>query len=178
MDFLEFFDVSFLPYLSLGKLCEELSTTVGQGILYDTFLVQNTKWLWLVNNIVTTMNSDNMLCGCLGLFPSYVALILNSVKQIVFYVLCKKRLRCASYLEKCVAGKECTFKLSTDNYFVLTSGKDEVIIEFQSRFFGGKLMSQLIFAQSVLKNIKLSSLTYGVVCINKRLTYVTNETLR
>ena len=67
-------------------------------------------------------------------------------------MLCNKRnLRCVSYLEKCVAGKECTFKLRSDNYFVLTSGKGEVIIEFQSRYFGGKLMSKLIFAQSVLK---------------------------
>jgi len=177
MDFLEFSDVSFLPYLSLGKLCEDLNTTVGQGIWYDTFQVQNTKWLWLMNDIVTIMNSDNMLCGCFGLFPSYVAGILNSVKEINFYVVCnKRRLRCASYLEKCVAGKECTFKLRSDNYFVLTSGKGEVIIEFQSRYFGGKLMSKLIFAQSVLKT-KLSSLAYGVVCINKRLTYITNETL-
>ena len=63
------------------------------------------------------------------------------------------------------------------NYFVLTSGKEEVVISFQSRFFGGKLPSELIFAQSVLKQIKLSSLAYGVVCINKRLTYITNETL-
>ena len=70
------------------------------------------------------------------LYPSYVAGILNSVKEINFYVLSnKRRLWCASYLEKCVAGKECTFKLCTDNYFVLTSGKEEVIIEFQSRFF-------------------------------------------
>ena len=38
-------------------------------------------------------------------------------------------------------------------------------------------MSELIFAQSVLKNIQLSSLVYGVVCIKKRLTYITNETL-
>jgi len=152
MDFLEFSDVSFLPYLSLGKLCEELNTTVGQGIWYDTFQVQNTKWLWLVNNIVTTMNSDNMLCGCFGLFPSYVAGILNSVKQIDFYVLCnKRRLRCAGYLVKCVAGKECTFKLSTDNYFVLTSSKELVIIEIHSRFYGGKLPSEPIFAQSELK---------------------------
>jgi hypothetical protein len=68
-------------------------------------------------------------------------------------VLCnKRRLRCASYLEKCVAGKECTFKLCADNYFVLASGKAEVIIDFYSRFFGGKLPSELIFAQSVLKN--------------------------
>ena len=158
MDFIEFTHVSFIPYLSLGKLCEELNTTVGQGIWYDTFQVQNTEWLWLVNDIVTTMNSDNMLCGCFGLFPSYVAGILNSVKEINFYVLCNKRnLRCASCFEKCVAGKECTFKLRTDNYFVLASGKEEVVISFQSRYFRGKLMSELIFAQSVLKrdvNIK------------------------
>ena len=159
-------------------MCEELNTTVGQGIWYDTFQVQNTKWLWLVNGIVTTMNSNNVLCASFGLFPSYVAGILNSVKEINFYVLCnKRRLRCASYLETCVAGKEWIFKLTTDNYFVLTSGKKEVIIENHSRFFGGKLMSELIFAQSVLKNIKLSSLAYGVVCINKRLTYITNDTL-
>jgi len=41
---------------------------------------------------------------------------------------------------------------------VLTSGKEEIIIEIHSRFYGGKLPSELIFAQSVLKKIKLSSL--------------------
>jgi hypothetical protein len=66
-----------------------LNTTVGQGIWYDTFQVQNTKWLWLVNNIVTTMYSDNMICGCFGIFPSYVAGILNSVKKSIsmFFVI-------------------------------------------------------------------------------------------
>jgi len=43
------YHVSFLPYLSLEKLCKELNTTVGQGIWYHTLQVQNTKWLWLVN---------------------------------------------------------------------------------------------------------------------------------
>jgi hypothetical protein len=86
----------------------------------------------MVNDIVTTINSDNVQCAPFRLFPSYVAGILNSVKEINFYVLCnKKRLRCASYLEKCIAGKKCTFKLRTDNYFLLTSGKEEVVIEFQ-----------------------------------------------
>jgi hypothetical protein len=52
----------------------------------------------------------------------------QSVKEINLYVLCnKKRLRCASYLGKCVVGKECTFKSRTDNYFVLTSGNKEVL---------------------------------------------------
>jgi hypothetical protein len=115
MDFLEFTDISFLPNSSIGKLCVDWNSTVGQGIWYDTFQVQNTKWLWLVNDIVTTMNSDNIHCGCFGLYPSYVAEILNSVKEINFYVLCNKRLRCASYLEKCVAEKECIFKLRTGN---------------------------------------------------------------
>jgi hypothetical protein len=59
---------------------------------------------------------------------------------------------------------------------VLTSGKEDVVISFQSRFFGGKLPSELIFAKSMLK-IQLSSLAYGVVCINKLLTCITNDTL-
>jgi len=101
MDFLEFTDVSFLPNLSFGKLCENLNTTVGQGIWYDTFQFQNKKWLWLVNDIVTTMNSNNVLCASFELFPSYVAGILNSVQEVNFYALCsKRRLQCASYLEK------------------------------------------------------------------------------
>jgi hypothetical protein len=106
MNFLEFTDFSFLPNSSIGKLCEDLNSTVRQGNWYDTFQVQNTKWLWLVNDIVTTINSDNMLCGCFGLFPSYAAEILNSVKEINFYVLCnKRRLRCVSYLENVLLEK-------------------------------------------------------------------------
>jgi len=178
MDFLEFTYVSFLPNLSIGKLCEDLNTTVRQGTWYDTFQVQNTKWLWLVNDIVTTMNSNNVLCASFGLFPSSVAGILNSVKEINFYALCnKRRLRCASYLEKCIAGTECTFKLRTNNYFVLTSGKEEVVISFQSRFFWWKTPVRTNICPKCLKNIKLSSVAYGVMCINKRLTYITNETL-
>ena len=64
-------------------MCEDLNTTVGQGIWYDTFQVQNTKWLWLVNDIVTTMKSNNVLCASFGIFPSYVAGILNSVKKSI-----------------------------------------------------------------------------------------------
>jgi len=48
MNFLEFTDFSFLPYLSLGKFYEDLNTIIGQDIWYDTFQVQNTKWLWLL----------------------------------------------------------------------------------------------------------------------------------
>jgi len=80
------------------ELCEVLNTIVGEGIWYDTFQVQNTKWLRLVNYIVTTINSDNVLCASFGLYPSYVAGILNSVKEINFYVLCDKYKNCAKYI--------------------------------------------------------------------------------
>ena len=52
------------------------------------------------------------------------------------------------------------------NYFVLTSGKEEVVISFQSRFFGGKLPSELIFAQNVLINIYRLWLTVLYASIN------------
>jgi len=78
--------------------------------LYDTLQVKNTKWLWLVNDIVTIVNSDNVLCGSFGLYPSYVAGILISVKEIHFYVLCSEKLNYADYVEKYVAVK-CTVLL-------------------------------------------------------------------
>jgi hypothetical protein len=103
------------------------------------------------------MNSNNILCASFGLFPSYVAGILNSVKEISFYALCnKKDYDVLSTLKNILLG-ECTCKLRTDNYFVLTSGNEEVI-SFQSRFFGGKLPSELIFAQSLLKIAIVSGL--------------------
>jgi len=45
-----------------------------------------------VNDIVTTMKSDKELCGSFGQYPSYVAGILNCVKEIHFYVLCSEHL--------------------------------------------------------------------------------------
>ena len=105
MDFLEFANISLLPNASIGRLFEDFNNIVGHGIWYDTFQVQNTEWLWLVNDIVTTMNSDKVLCGCFGLYPSYVADILNSVKEIHFYVLCSKKLHYAEYIEKRNAGE-------------------------------------------------------------------------
>lgn len=92
MDFLHFTSVSFEPGANIGQLCEDLHKIIGQGIYYDTFKIQNTKWLWLVNDIVAVMKNDKILCGCLGLFPTRVAGILNSVKEIHFYALCEKEL--------------------------------------------------------------------------------------
>jgi len=90
MDFPDYSDVTFLPNSSIGELCEDLNTIVGQGIWYDTFQVQITEWLWPVNYIVTTSNSDDVLCDTFGIYRSYAAGILNSVKQMNFYVLSHK----------------------------------------------------------------------------------------
>ena len=141
--------VSFLPNSSIGKLCKDLNTIVGKGIWYDTFQVHNTKWLWLVNDIATTFNSHNVLGATSGRYPSYVAGILNS-KKIDSYVLWNKHINYAKYIKQCIA-KKCTFKLRTHNYFVL-SGCDRVKISFQSKFISYELPSEIIFAQSVLKN--------------------------
>jgi hypothetical protein len=133
------------------------------------------------------MNSDNVLCGSFGLYPSYVAAILNSVQEIHFYVLCYKHINYTKYILKYIAGKECIFKLLTkhlsklvrEQNFQLSSAWDTVEISFEARLMHGQLPSELIFAQSVLKRLRLSSLANGIVCINKRVTYlyITNEVL-
>jgi hypothetical protein len=87
MDFLDFRNVSYLQICSIGRLCEDLNNIVGQGVWCETFQIQSTKWLWFVNDIVTTVNTDKVSCGSFALYPSYAAGILNSVKQIHFHVL-------------------------------------------------------------------------------------------
>jgi hypothetical protein len=129
-----------------------------------------------VNNVVAVLNSDNMHFGCFGQYARYVAEILNSVKEINFYGLCNiRRLRCANYLKKSISSIQCSisFKSQTNNYFVLTSGKEKIVITFESRY--GKLPSKLMFTYAVLNEIRLSSLTYGIVHINNHVIYVTSE---
>jgi len=173
---MDFRAVSFLPSSSIGRLCDDLNNIVGQGFWYGTFQVQNTKWLWLVNDIFTTMNSDKVLCGSFGLYPSYAAGILNSVNEINFYLLCSEKLNHADYIDKCIAGKEysATYKPHRQDEFRLSSSSETIALSFQARQFP-KLPSELIFAQIVLMKICLSSLAFVIVCINKRVTYITNE---
>jgi len=147
LEFLDYEEMSFRPDAKIGHLCNNLNNIVGKGIWYGTFQVQNTKWLWSVNNAVAALNSDNKHCGYFGKYGSYVAGILKPVKEIKFYVLCiKRRLHCANYLEKYISNTQCSisFKSHTHNYFVLTSGEGNVIT-FESRFLRGKLPSKLTF---------------------------------
>ena len=77
MDFLEYTDVSFVSDANIWHLCEELNNIFGGSIWYDTFKIQNTKWLWFVNDVVAAMNSNTVLRGSFGLYSSFVAGIIN-----------------------------------------------------------------------------------------------------
>jgi hypothetical protein len=63
MDFLQHADVSFGSDANIGQLCEELSNIYGRSIWYDTFKLQNKKWLWFVNDVVAAMKINTMLRG-------------------------------------------------------------------------------------------------------------------
>jgi len=173
MDFLDFRAVSFFPSSSIGRLCDDLNNIVGQGVWCDTFQVQNKKWLWLLNDIVTTMNSDNVvwfiwsvpeLCGR---FPKLCEG--NSFLRVVQW---KVKLRRLCWKNE-YSG---TYKPHRRDEFQLSSSSQTIALSFEARQFP-KLPSELIFAQSVLKKICLSSLAFGIVCIKKRVTYITNKVL-
>jgi len=176
MDFLHFGSVSFQPDTNIGHLCKELNNMVGNAIWYDTFNIQNTKWLWLVNNIVAVINKDGILCGCFELYTSFVAGILNSAKDINFYVVCNKKVNYANYINQCISDRKCTIS-HTGNYFQLSSGGETIYITFEAKIIHKQLPSALVFAHSVLSKMRLSSLAYGIVCVNNRVTYITNEVL-
>jgi len=109
----------FLPNSRIGQLCEDLIEIVGQGIYYDRFEIQNTKWLWFINDMVTAMNDDKTLCGCFGMYPSFVAGILNSARRIHFFVRCNEELNYENYIERGIGDKECSvcYKSHTGHYF-------------------------------------------------------------
>jgi hypothetical protein len=68
-------------------------------------LIQNTKWLWLVNNFITIMNSNKVLCGSFVVHPSYVVGILNSVEKIHYFALHSEELNYAHYVKNALSAK-------------------------------------------------------------------------
>ena len=100
--------VSSSPDSSIGQLCEDLNKIAGREIYYDRFEIQNTKWLWFVSNMITALNNNKILCGCFGMYPRFVAGILNTAKRIHFFVLCNEELNYEDYIENCISDKECS----------------------------------------------------------------------
>jgi len=89
------------------------------------------------------------------------------VEEIHFYVLCSEKLIYADYIEKCIADKECSvsYKPHTGDYIHLSSSREKIVLSFEETQFP-KLPPELVFAESVLKKIQLSSLAYGIVSIS------------
>ena len=70
MDFLDYSKVVFGSGVDMGQPCKTLDHIVGFSIWYDTFTVQNSKWLWFLKDILTTINKDKALCGVFCLYPT------------------------------------------------------------------------------------------------------------
>ena len=108
--------------------------------------------------MVTTMNNDKTLFGSFGMYPSFVAGILNSATQIYFYLLCNE-LHYENYIEKYIGDKECSVccKSHVGYYFQLSYQSETIFISFEERIFP-KLPSELMFAQCLEKIFGRSSL--------------------
>jgi len=62
MEWLKFQSVFVLPDSSIAQLYEDLNKIAGRGIFYYRFVVQKTKWLLFVTNMVTALNNGKLLC--------------------------------------------------------------------------------------------------------------------
>jgi len=84
MDCLEFPNIPFHPSASIEHLCEDLCTLVGLGIWYDAFKIQNTKSLWFVNDIISALNNDNVLCSVI-----YCVIYLHFLQILLLMAVCE-----------------------------------------------------------------------------------------
>jgi hypothetical protein len=175
MDFLAYESVSLLPKTGVGHICDNLNNLFN-GIWYDTYRVHNTKWLWLISDLVQAINSDKIKCGAFGLYPAYVAGILNTVPYAHLYVVCSEKLHYEAYIQKCLPNKKYTITDTGDHFRICYQG-EEFYIAFEERIVRENLPSELTFAYNVLSKIHISSVAYGIVSFNKRVTYITNEVL-
>jgi hypothetical protein len=116
------------------------------------------------------------LRGYYGLYASYVAGILSRMPNTHFYMVCSKKINFEDYIRECMANKECTNSNFDDTFWI--SYQERVIkVSLEQRVVSGILLSELSFANNVLRKIRLSSLAYGIVSVNKHVTYITNEVL-
>jgi len=87
----------FFPKQASGAYVKISITLLDKASITICLILQFSKWLWFVNNIVASLNKHNILIGCFGLYPSFVAGILNSVEEIHFYVVRDEQLIYADY---------------------------------------------------------------------------------
>ena len=79
------------------------------------------------------MNSDKVFCGYFGLYPSYVARILNSVGGNLFLRVVQWRVKLCRLWWKFIAGKgrSVTYKTHAGDCFVLSSNTEKFALSFK-----------------------------------------------
>jgi hypothetical protein len=146
----------------------------------DEWLSSVNHWrrggLQLISDIAEAKNSDTVMCGCFGLYPTYVAGFLNSVKSIDFYVVCTEKPNYGHYIQQCVEGKNYTIR-DTGNNLLISYDNEIIFISFETRIVHTELPSTLTLAYNVLPKMRISSLAYGTVFVNGRMTFITSEVL-
>ena len=58
MDFMKFSTIPFGTDFDMGLVCTRLDDLIGVGSWFDSFTVQNTMWLSLVEKILVTLKSE------------------------------------------------------------------------------------------------------------------------
>ena len=173
MNFMKFSTIPFGTEFDMGLVCTRLNDLIGVGSWFDSFTVQNTKWL----SLFVTLNSERVIWAVFGLYPSYVAGILKNV-EINFYVLSNDYLTYADYIEKVTSSEQCIISVSCEkDHFTLSSGEETVLLKFETRIMEGNLPSVLTFTYDILRNFIFSPLAYAIVCIDGRINYITSEML-
>jgi hypothetical protein len=66
----------------------------------------------------------------------------------------------------------------TANNFLISYHNEIIYIKFEARIIHTELPSTLTFAYNVLNKIRISSLAYGLVSVNKCVSYVTSEVIK
>jgi hypothetical protein len=174
-DFFLLNDISLPPKSGIGHLCEDLNSIVGQGLWYDEYNVQNTQCLQLDSDIIMAMNSNALLCGCFGIFPSYTAGLLKSVKCIHFYVVCNEKPDYGFYIRRCVECKNYAIIDARTN-LLITCDNEIIFVSFEKRIVLTELPSALTL-NYVLNKMRIASLAYRIVCVNRRVTFIRSEVL-
>ena len=179
MDFINFSTIPFGTGLDMDHVCTRLNELIGVGSWFDSFTVQNTMWLPVVEKILMNLNSERTACVCVGLYPAYVAGILKQAVEINFYVLSNDYLTYENYIENVASSEQwCIVSAMFEkDHFTLSCGEQSVLLKFETRIMNCKLPAIITFAYDMLRNSILCSIAYAIVCNNGRIKYITSEVL-
>jgi hypothetical protein len=95
------------------------------------------------------------------------------VKIINFYVVCSEKLNYGHFIQHCVKGKIYTIN-DTGNNLVISYDNEFIFISFETRIVHTELPSTLTLAYNVLTQKRIAALAYGIVCVTRRVIFITS----